>query len=140
MIEINKRHNIFRGLDFSEPHQESSLDILLSYKDDFKLITNGELLLEINSIPENLNNQFLIHHRVSVFCPKLGNYRRVIFEIIESKIKSKFPVDIYCYIDNKLDKQVEKENFISVITEIFEREDVKNDIEDLFYKSKSINK
>lgn len=137
---MNKKINIFRGLDFRDSYQESSFEILSSYKDDFKSLTNGELLIDIKSNTElNLDNEPSIHHKVYVICPKLGNYRIILLEIKERGFKSKFPVDIYCYIDNKLDKNIEKENFITTITEIFERLEVKKTIEDLFHQSLSVH-
>lgn len=134
--------NIFRGLNFNVNREESAFDLLVPYKEDFKSLTNNELILEITSTDAFLENEpstLAALYKVFVVAPKLGNYRRQIITVIERRPNGRFPVEIFCHIDNDKKVGIESSQFLQSITDIFDKTVVKTVIEDLFYQSKMIN-
>ncbi len=133
--------NIFNGLNFSGNIDESAYDLLLPQKDNFTSLTYGELEMEINAVdaylkaePMTLATLFTVY----IIAPRMGNYRRKIFTVIERRNVGRFPVEIFCHIDNIKDENIQKDNFLAHISELFSRNNVKAAIEDLFRQSKDI--
>jgi hypothetical protein len=75
-----------------------------------------------------------------VVAPNLGNFRRKILTVVEGKENGRFPVDIFCHIDEQPDNNVIKDVFLNKITEILKRPLVRASIENLYQQSKEYTK
>jgi hypothetical protein len=135
--------NIWKSLNFSEIKQESAYDLLLPQAKDLLAATSGELKMEIDAIDAYLEEQpqkFVALYMLYVVAPNLGNFRRKILTIIEGKEIGKFPVEIFCHVDEIKNEKVEKDIFLDKISEILGRPLVKSTIENLYQESKVYSK
>lgn len=133
--------NIFKGLNFNANREESAFDLLVPYKEDFKSLTNNELILEITSTDAYLENEpstLVALYKVFVVAPRLGNYRRLLITIIERRKDGRFPVEIFCHLDNEKKEKIEKSQFLRSIADVFDKNEVKTAIEDLFSQSRML--
>ncbi len=132
--------NIWEVLDFSEPTEESAYNLLLTQSNSLVDATSGALKMEVEAIDSYLDTEPpkpVALYMLYVVAPYLGNFRRKILTVVEG-IEGRFPVDIYCHIGEKEDKnlkEVTKENFLDKITEILMRRLVKISIENLYQQS-----
>ena len=94
----------------------------------------------IDSYSEGEPVKILAIYTLYVVAPKLGNFRRKILSVVEGEADGRFPVDIYCSIDEYTAKSVEKADFLRTIAKILERPRVKASIENLFQQSRHNNK
>lgn len=136
--------NIWTYLNFSESKAESAYDLLLTQTDQLAQATNKELEMEIEVIDSFLESEPIkpvALYIVYVVAPKLGNFRRKILTVVEDKEAGRFPVEIFCHIDDKKeDKRVYKEDFLDKIASILSRPSVKISIENLYRQSREYSK
>ncbi len=134
--------NIFDALNFSTTKEDTAYDLLLPQKDIFNKLTDGELEMEINTVNAYLEsepNTLASLYMVYIVAPKMGNYRRKIFTVIERRNTGRFPVEIFNHIDNEKNENIGKESFLDRISKIFYKPNVKIAVEDLFRQSKAIS-
>ena len=131
--------NIWENLDFSDKKQETAYDLLLLQANQLVAATSGELKMEVDAIDAYIEEKppkFVVLYMLNIVAPKLGNFRRKIITIIEGKEQGKFPVEIFCHVDEFKEENVTEENFINAISKILERPLVKSSIENLYNESK----
>lgn len=135
--------NIWTNLNFSESKEESAYDLLLTQSNPLKDATTGELKMEIEAVDSYLDSdppKPIAVYMLYVVAPNLGNFRRKLLTVIEGKEDGRFPVDIFCHIDEKKDENITKEDFLEKISEILKRTLVKTSIENLYKQSKEYTK
>lgn len=135
--------NIWTDLNFSESKEESAYDLLITQSSQLVVATTGELKMDVEAIDSYLDVEPpkpVAVYMLYVVAPNLGNFRRKILTVVEGKEDGRFPVDIFCHIDEKKDENISKENFLDKITEILKRTLVKASIENLFQQSKEYTK
>lgn len=135
--------NIWSDLNFSESKKESAYDLLLTQSSQLVVATTGELKMDIEAVDSYLDIEppkLVAVYMLYVVAPNLGNFRRKILTVVEGKEEGRFPVDIYCHIDEKKEENVTKEQFLDKISEILKRPLVKTSIENLYQQSKEYTK
>lgn len=131
--------NIWNGLDFSGKSEESAYDLLKAQAKDLVEATGGILTMEVEAVDSYLDEEPpkpVALYMLYVVAPTLGNFRRKVLTVMEGKYEGRFPVDIFCHIDDKRDVDITKDGFIEKIAEIMSRTLVKTSIENLFKQSK----
>ena len=132
--------NIWQQFDFSDSKQKSAYDYLIEQSKPFKIATNGELEMTIE-----FNDAFdadfkpprhLGYYTLYIVAPKLGNFRRMILQIVADLDTGKFPVDIHSVLDGEDFMQVEEGEFIGKFSQIMSRPRIKGTIETLYRQSK----
>ena len=132
-------NNIWGNLNFSESEEESAYNLLLSQSEQLIVATSGELKMEVEAIDSFLDidpPKPVALYMLYVVAPNLGNFRRKILTVVEGKEEIRFPVDIYCHIDDKKEENISKEAFLDTITRILAKPLVKISIENLYRQSK----
>lgn len=135
--------NIWKNLNFSDSKEESAYDLLLTQSSQLVALTKGELKMEVEAVDSYLNVEPpkpIALYMLYVVAPNLGNFRRKILTVVEGEVDGRFPVDIFCHIDEKKDEGITKENFLDKITEILERNLVERSIVNLYQQSKEYTK
>lgn len=135
--------NIWTNLNFSESKEESAYDLLLTQSSQLVVATTGELKMDIEAVDSYLDIEPpkpIAVYMLYVVAPNLGNFRRKILTVVEGKVDGRFPVDIFCHIDEKKDENIPKDKFLDKISEILQRTLVKYSIENLYQQSKEYTK
>jgi hypothetical protein len=137
---MEKEKNIWENFDFSGKSDVSAYNLLAEQSKELIVATKGVLKMEvdaIDSIIEEGSMKIVALYILYVISPRLGNYRRKILTVIEGKEKSfgRFPVDIYCNIDNKTFSDISEPDFLKTVSEILGSHSVKESIESLFKQS-----
>jgi hypothetical protein len=135
--------NIWTKLNFTASKEESAYDLLLTQSDQLVVATTGELKMDVEAVDSYLDVEPpkpIALYILYVVAPNLGNFRRKILTVVEGKEEGRFPVDIYCHIDDKKDENINKSEFLDKISEILNRKLVSNSIENLFQQSKEYSK
>ena len=137
--DLNNTSNIWEGLDFKDASSKSVFEYLSEQSSYLETATEGELTMEVESVDAYLEEEPIILvglYKLFVVAPKLGLFRRKILTVIGNKKGTRFPVDIYCHIDEQKEEGVLEDNFINKINEILLRQPVKTSIMNLFKQSK----
>lgn len=135
--------NIWNEFDFSEEQEESAYDLLSKQSEALIVATSGELKMEVEAIDSYLDETPPIPvalYMLYVVAPNLGDFRRKILTVVEGKSDGRFPVDIFCHIDNQRNDNISKDDFMGKISEILKRQMVKTSIENLYKQSKDYSK
>ena len=130
-------------MNFTASKEESAYDLLLTQSDQLVVATTGELKMDVEAVDSYLDVEPpkpIALYILYVVAPNLGNFRRKILTVVEGKEEGRFPVDIYCHIDDKKDENINKSEFLDKISEILNRKLVSNSIENLFQQSKEYSK
>jgi len=130
--------NIWENLSLSEDNSQTAYKLLIGQKDNFAEKTNSELLMiiESNEVASYNDSKRRMHvYSLFVQVPSLGNFRKKILYVAEFFDVGRFPVDIYCDIDDTVCVNVKEEDFLNVIKEILSKDSVKRVIENLFRQS-----
>jgi len=130
--------NIWENLDLSEDNSQTAYKLLIEQEDNFAEKTNSELLMVIESNVAATHNdpeRRMYIYSLFVQVPSLGNFRKKILNVAEFLDVGRFPVTIYCDIDDTHKENVKEEDFLNVIKEILSRDSVKRVIENLFRQS-----
>ena len=130
--------NIWENLNLSEDDSQTAYKLLIGQKDNFAEKTSSELLMDIESTEAAYDNDHKRRmHVYSLFIqvPSLGNFRKKILHVIEAFDVGRFPVNIYCEIDDSTINDVIEEDFLDVIKDILSKDSVKRVIENLFRQS-----
>ncbi|GAA4388946.1 hypothetical protein [Hymenobacter koreensis] len=133
------QNNIWEKIDFTEQPDESAYDLLAPQAELLSKLTEGVLKMELYAIDSVLGQEPPIPvavYSLYVVAPHLGNFKRKIIAVLEGRHTGRFPVDIYCEIDQIKDEGIEKDNFVEKVTEIMSREAVKRTIENLYRQSR----
>lgn len=137
------KKSIWNGLNFSDSAENSAYNLLLSQADELVVATSGELKMEVEAIDSFLDIEPpkpVAVYMLYVVAPNLGNFRRKILTVVEGKEDGRFPVDIYCHINEKKYEDVPENEFLDKISEILKMPLVKISIENLFKQSKEYTK
>ncbi len=137
--------NIWEKLKFTDTLEVSAYDLLIQQSKFLIVATSGELKMEVSAMDSYLedgNKKIPIAvYVLYVVAPNLANFKTKILTVYEGrKVDTRFPVDIYCHLDNKKSENVSEGDFINVISEILSRKLVKKSIEDLYKTSKEYTK
>lgn len=137
------QESIWNSLQFSESKEESAYVLLLTQSELLIEATKGELRMEVEAVDSYIESDppiLVAIYTLYVVAPKLGNFRRKILSVVEGRCEGRFPVDIYCSIDDFKKESVEKADFLDTISRIMARRLVKNSIENLYQQSKEISR
>ena len=129
--------NIWENLNLSEDNFQTAYQLLIDQKDNFAEKTSSELLMDVESykaISDERKREMYIY-ALFVQVPSLGNFRKKILNVAEFLDVGRFPVTIYCDIDDSENENVEEGDFLNVLKEILSRKAVKRVIENLFRQS-----
>lgn len=124
------------GIDFSQlPDEKNVLDYLNEIKSELGVNTNGILVNEIESYDGYIGEDGEIEGRGVVYvfyvvATKLKNYRRKLFSVIAPS--GKFPVNIYCNVDEHSDKGVSEVEFLSKVKDILSKDAVRDVVINLY--------
>lgn len=135
---MEQENNIWKKIGFGD-QEESAYDLLKTQKEKLSEASHGLLKLDLEAVDSYLDTdppKLVVVYKVFIVAPELSNYRVKLITVVEYYEKGRFPVDIYSHLDDKKEPEVEKDNFISKISEILEREVVKNKIKELYKLSK----
>jgi hypothetical protein len=139
MSTINR--NIWDGLNFERTRSKSAYDYLIEQSKTLAAATGFELTVEVERVDSYLDGTPMVPIALSklyIVAPKLGNFRRKLFTVVEGKNGANFPVDIYCHLDDKKETDVTDGNFLQTINEIIRRPIVASSILSLYNQSKEI--
>ncbi len=134
--------NIWDSIEFNIDNSKSVYDILSDQNKYLEASTESELKMQIettNGILDDKSQRWVKINKLYVVAPKLGGFRKKILSVAEGIVGSKFPVDIFCHIDEKQEKNVPENEFLNKIHEILSRQPVKFAILDLFQRSKDLS-
>ncbi|WP_426491246.1 hypothetical protein [Hymenobacter sp. 102] len=137
------QENIWKNFDFSKSADESAYNLLISQSDQLLKATGGELKMDVDAIDSYKEGdpvKIVAIYTLYVVAPKLGNFRRKILNVVEGESEGRFPVDIYCVIDGREAKGVNKIDFLETVAIMLKSPRVKSSIENLFQQSKQNNK
>lgn len=132
--------NIWKNLNFTSKNDVSAYNLLVEQSKELTIATAGTLRMEVEALDavyEEGTLNIVALYVLYVVAPKLGNFRRKILTVIEGKSKNseRFPVDIYCHIDDKQYQNINKEDFLDNVAVILESPIVRDSIEYLFNQS-----
>ncbi len=137
--------NIWEKLKFTDTLEVSAYDLLIQQSKFLIIATSGELKMEVGAMDSYLEDGNktipVALYVLYVVAPNLANFKTKILTVCEGRqVETRFPVDIYCHIDNEKLENISENNFIDVISEILSRKLVKKSIEDLYKTSKEYTK
>lgn len=137
------KENIWEGIDFKNLDSSiSAYDYLIDQSVFLENATDNELKMNVERVEAYLDEvpiSLVLLTKLFVVAPKLGNFRIKILTVTENKYEGvRFPVDIYCHIDEKKESKVPEETFIDKINEILNRPIVKLTVENLYKQSKGL--
>jgi hypothetical protein len=125
----NTTANIY-GIDFSRlPDENNVLDYLNKIKSELGVNTNGILVNQIECYEGYIGEDGEIEGSGIV----LKNYRRKLFSVIAPS--GKFPVNIYCNVDEHSDKGVSEVEFLSKVKDILSKDAVRDVVINLYRQS-----
>lgn len=135
--------NIWNGIDFNNLEIKSAYDYLIEQREFLEKATNKELLMEIESVDAYLDDQdqypLVGINKLFIVAPRLGNFRRKILTVMERQNRGRFPVEIFCHIDEKKELEIDEKSFLPKITEILNRQEVQSSILSLYKQSRDAN-
>lgn len=133
--------SIWDNLTFTESKQKSAYDFLVEQSQYLVEKTSGELKMEVEAVDTYIDEKTLkpaALYILYVVAPKLGNYRRKILTVVEYAEAGRFPVEIYCHLDNDKMENITSEKFLNTVSNILSRPIVKNSIENLYKQSRNV--
>lgn len=134
--------NIWDGINFTNPSSKSAYQYLVEQGAALEQATSSELKMEVEGVNAYMDEKqpltLVVLYKLYVVAPKLGNFRRKLLTITERQYGQRFPVDIYCHLDDRKEELISEAGFLPKINEIILRPYVQGTIVNLYNKSREI--